>query len=114
MKPKPLFAEAHVITKLHPGLPVEHGIDEWHEPHGALQSVAHVDEVHKGLVKHVRLGASGIQILRVDEKGVIAVCIPLELLFELAGKINPRFNALPNKNMPGEDLAKLAPVPVHE
>jgi hypothetical protein len=113
MKPKPLFPAAHVITRLSPGAPVEHAIDEWHEPHGALQSVVWQDPKCPGIMFHARLGASGVQILRVDEKGPIAVCIPLEQLFTLAGEINPKFNAPLNKNLPGEDLAKLAPETGH-
>jgi len=107
MKPKPLFPAAHVITKLSTGEPVDHGVDEWHEPHGGLQSVVYQDPKRPGIMFHARLGVSGLQILRNDQSGTIAVCIPLGQFFELAGEINPKFHALENKNLPAEDYAQL-------
>ncbi len=91
MKPKPHHAAAHIVTALEP----QHEVGEWHEPHGTLQHVTHVHEAYPGVIYHARLGASGLQILR----GEIAVCLPLEVLFALAGKINPEFIAAPDKNL---------------
>lgn len=90
MKPKPLFPRAHVVTKISPGArAVDSTIDEWHEPHGTLQSVVHQDPGVPGVMLHARLGASGLQLIRND----VAVCIPLEVLFDLAHEINPKFKA---------------------
>lgn len=102
MKPKPQHAKAHIITKLEP----VHEIGEWHEPHGTLQHVAHVDEKYPGIILHARLGASGLQLLR----GEHAVCLPLEVLFAAAAKINPQFAAAPNgKLTPAELVAVETP-----
>ena len=106
MKPKPLFGKAHIVTNLSTNTPVAHTTDEWHEPHGALQSVCHVDENTPGVMFHARLGASGLQLIRNE----IVVCIPLEKLFDLAHEINPQFKAPPNKALSAEDLEKLKPV----
>lgn len=101
MKPKPHHAAAHIVTALEP----KHEVGEWHEPHGTLQHVAHLDEAQPGVIYHARLGASGLQLLR----GNIAVCLPLEVLFALAGKINPKFTEPPNKNLtPAETAATAA------
>lgn len=101
MKPIPQIAGAHVVTKLSTGAPVAHEIDDWHEPHGAIQSVAHIDAQRPGIIKQARLGASGLQLIRGD----IAVCIPLEHLFALASEINPAFDA--DLNAPAPDLPSL-------
>ena len=100
MKPKPQIAAAHIITSLE----AEHEIGEWHEPHGTIHNVAHVDPEAPGIMYHARLGASGLQMLRGD----IAVCIPLELLFALAAEINPQFAAGPDEVLSPEQVDKLA------
>ena len=99
MLPKPQHAAAHIVTKLVP----THEIGEWHEPHGTTQHVAHVDETDPGIIYHARLGSSGVQLIRND----IAVCVPLELLFAMAGKINPKFLAPADKKVSARQVKKL-------
>ena len=103
MKPKPQHAAAHIITSID----ADHEIGEWHEPHGTLSHVAHFPEDRPGVQMQARLGPSGLQLLR----GEIVVCIPLELLFDLATAVNPKFNAPPDKVLTpkeAEAVAKLA------
>lgn len=100
MKPKPQHAAAHIVTSLD----AQHEIGEWHEPHGTMHNVVHMDETAPGIFYHARLGTSGLQLLRGD----IAVCIPLKLLFALAAEINPAFAAGPDKVLSPADVAALA------
>lgn len=100
MQIKPQHAAAHIITSLN----AEHGIGPWHEPHGTVHNVVYADEKNPGVMKHARLGASGLQLIRGD----IAVCIPLELLFALAAEINPAFDAPPSKELSAADVAAIA------
>lgn len=103
MKPKPQHASAHIITKLD----ARHQIGEWHEPNGTLHNVAHVDETNPGVIKHARLGPSGLQLIR----GEIAVCIPLDLLFALANDINPKFNEPPDGQRMEDGGSRMEPKP---
>jgi len=100
MIPKPQHAKAHVVTKI----TAEHKVGPWHEPHGALQSVANFPEKMPGVIQHARLGAAGLQLQR-DEH---VICIPIELLFDMAATINPKFNARPDKKLSTEEVEKLA------
>lgn len=95
-----LFDTAHIVTKI----TVETEPGEWREPHGVTNSVAHVDEQSPGVVQHARLGASGLQLVR----GPVAVCLPLDLLFELAAQVDAKFTAAPDKELPASDLEQLA------
>lgn len=98
--PKPQHANAHIVTHLDH----KHEMGEWHEPHGTTQHVAHVDEKHPGIIYHARLGASGLQLLR----GGVVVCIPLPVLIEAAGRINPKFTAAPDKSMTEAEIVATA------
>lgn len=99
-EPKPLHAKAHVVTELK----AKHSVGPWHEPHGSLQSVHHAPADTPGVIQKALLGASGLQLIRGD----IAVCLPLTVLFDLAGQINPRFNEPPDKKMAPAEIEKLA------
>ncbi len=95
-----LFDTAHIVKKIS----VETEPGEWREPHGVTNSVVHVDEQSPGVVQHARLGAAGLQLVR----GKVAVCLPLELLFELAANVDAKFKAAPDKALPAADLNELA------
>lgn len=100
MKPKPLHKKAHVVT----GISAKHKLADWHEPHGALQHVDHYDPRLPGVIQRASLGPSGLQLVRGD----LAICIPLDALFDLAGEINPAFHAKPNKSLTPADVEKLS------
>lgn len=94
-----LFDTAHIVKKI----TVETELGEWREPHGVTNSVVHMDGKTPGVVHHARLGASGLQLIR----GTVAVCLPLDLLFELAAEVDSKFTAAPDKVLPAEDLEQL-------